>query len=244
MHGAEADKKMRALGQVPGVVLSMKTSHQAATVSIKDGERGRVPWPRRRRNVAVVAALVGVFATMGTLVYFAVPLYQLFCQVTGFGGTTQVAAKAPGAVAGRAMTVRFDTNVARDMPWRFLPPAPAEVRLGEEMLVAFTAQNIGNEPMLGTATFNVTPFKAARYFNKIECFCFTEQLLMPGERKEFPVTFFVDPAIADDPNARDVTTITLSYTFFDKGAAALDEYMKRTRATAGRIVTRENRTND
>ena len=199
---------------------------------------------RRRRNVAVAAALVGIIGAMGTLVYYAVPLYELFCRVTGFGGTTRVAAAAPGAVAGTTMTVRFDTNVARDLPWRFEAPAPVEIRLGEEQLVAFAAKNMGKEPMLGTATFNVTPFKAARYFNKIECFCFTEQLLMPGERKEFPVTFFVDPAIADDANAGDITTITLSYTFFDKGAAALDEYMKRTRATAGRIVTRENRTND
>lgn len=222
----------------------MDTPRQTATVSSNDGATPPAPRTRRRRNVAVAAALIGILGAMGTLVYFAVPLYQLFCQVTGFGGTTQVAAKAPGAVPGRTMTVRFDTNVARDMPWRFSPPAPVEVRLGEERLVAFTAENTGNEPVLGTATFNVTPFKAARYFNKIECFCFTEQLLMPGERKEFPVTFFVDPAIADDPNAEEVTTITLSYTFFDKGAAALDEYMKRRRATGERIVTRENRTND
>ncbi|MBI2584748.1 MAG: cytochrome c oxidase assembly protein [Rhodospirillales bacterium] len=217
----------------------MNTSHQTATVSSKDGATPPAPRTRRRRNVAVVAALTGILGAMGTLVYFAVPLYQLFCQVTGFGGTTQVAAKAPGAVPGRVVTVRFDTNVARDMPWQFSPPAPVEVRLGEERLVAFAAQNTGNEPMLGTATFNVTPFKVARYFNKIECFCFTEQLLMPGERKEFPVTFFVDPAIADDPNAGDVTAITLSYTFYNKGAAALDEYLNRSRATAGRAVPRE-----
>lgn len=180
----------------------------------------------RRKNALVVAVLLGIISGMGTLVYFAVPLYQLFCQVTGFGGTTRVAAGAPDAAGAAAITVRFDANVAPDLPWKFVPPKPVTLRLGEERLVAFEAANFGDEPILGTATFNVTPFKAGEYFNKIECFCFTEQLLLPGESKEFPVTFFVEPAIADDPNAAEVSAITLSYTFFNKGDAARDEYLR------------------
>ena len=181
---------------------------------------------QRRKNALVVAVLLGIISGMGALVYFAVPLYQLFCQVAGFGGTTRVATAAPDAAGAAAITVRFDANVAPDLPWQFVAPKPVTLRLGEEHLVAFEAVNRSNEPILGTATFNVTPFKAGRYFNKIECFCFTEQLLMPGESKEFPVTFFVDPAIADDPDAAEVSAITLSYTFFNKGEAARDEYLR------------------
>jgi cytochrome c oxidase assembly protein subunit 11 len=198
---------------------------QAAVVP---GGLGPVPGTagRRRKNAVVVAVLLSILGGMGTLVYFAVPLYQLFCQVTGFGGTTRVAAAAPDAAGAAAITVRFDANVAPDLPWTFVAPKPVTLRLGEERLVAFEAANLGDEPILGTATFNVTPFKAGEYFNKIQCFCFTEQLLMPGESKEFPVTFFVDPAIADDPNAADISAITLSYTFFNKGEAARDEYLR------------------
>jgi len=181
----------------------------------------------RRKNLFVVMALLLILAAMSTLVAFSVPLYRLFCQVTGFGGTTQVASSTAEVIAqGSAIEIRFDTNVAPNMPWAFLPPESVNIRLGEEQLVSFKAINQSAEPVLGTATFNVTPFKAGEYFNKIECFCFTEQLLMPGESKKFPVTFFVDPAIADDPNASDVSTITLSYTFFNKGEAALNSYLR------------------
>src|SRR5918996_255221 len=136
-------------------------------------------------------------------------------------------AERPAQPAGAGtITVRFDVNVAPDLPWKFVPPKPVTLRLGEEHLVAFEAANVSDEPILGTATFNVTPFKAGEYFNKIECFCFTEQLLMPGESKKFPVTFFVDPGIADDPNTVDVSAITLSYTFFNKGEAGRDEYLR------------------
>jgi cytochrome c oxidase assembly protein subunit 11 len=197
------------------------------------GEAG--PAARRRKNAAVVAGLIAVLAGMGTLVYYAVPLYRLFCEVTGYGGTTRVAAAAPTAASAKTVAVSFDANTARDLPWRFTAPESVELRLGEERLVAFAAVNMGDEPILGAATFNVTPFKAGKYFNKIECFCFTEQLLMPGEGKEFPVTFFIDPGIADDPNAREVRSITLSYTFFNKGAAARDEYLRKHRI-ATRVV--------
>jgi cytochrome c oxidase assembly protein subunit 11 len=132
---------------------------QAAVVT---GGPDRAPGSagRRRKNALVVAALLGILGAMGTLVYFAVPLYQLFCQVTGFGGTTRVATAAPDAAGAAAITVRFDANVAPDLPWEFTAPKPVTLRLGEERLVAFEATNLGDEPILGTATFNVTPFKA------------------------------------------------------------------------------------
>ncbi|MEQ9641406.1 MAG: cytochrome c oxidase assembly protein [Alphaproteobacteria bacterium] len=187
---------------------------------------------RARRNGAVALALVGVLAGMGTLVYFSVPLYRLFCEVTGFGGTTQASTQAPGTIIDRQITVRFDANVAQGLPWLFAAPPPVTVRIGEERVVAYKGKNVGREPYLGTATFNVTPFKAGEYFNKIQCFCFTEQLLQPGEEQEFTVSFFVDPKIVDDRNASDVTTITLSYTFFDQGRAARDRYMREHKLSA------------
>ncbi len=188
--------------------------------------------PSSRTGTALAA--VGVIVGMVGLTAAAVPLYELFCRATGYGGTTSVAERAPDEVVDRTMTVRFDANVAPDLPWRFAAPEPVEVRLGETAVVAYTAANLGDEPVLGTATYNVTPFKAGAYFSKIECFCFTEQLLMPGERKEFPVSLFVDPAIAEDPNAREVTTITLSYTFFDQGREARDRYLREHEVAARR----------
>ncbi|MEL0108324.1 MAG: cytochrome c oxidase assembly protein [Rhodospirillaceae bacterium] len=181
----------------------------------------------RKKNIVVVVALVAVLSGMGTLVYYAEPLYRLFCRVTGYGGTTNTATTAPNSISDQSVSVHFDTNVAPDLPWRFTPPKPLELRLGESKRVSFVGVNLGDEPILGTATFNVTPYKVGKYFNKIECFCFTEQLLMPGERKEFPVMFFVDPAITEDSNAKDISAIALSYTFFNKGTAARDEYIKK-----------------
>lgn len=184
----------------------------------------------RRKNTVVVLVLVGVLSGMGTLVYYAEPLYRLFCQVTGYGGTTGIAASAPTSVTGRSVSVLFDTNVASDLPWKFTPPKPLELKIGESKQVSFTGVNQGDEPILGTATFNVTPFKIGKYFNKVECFCFTEQLLMPGESKKFPVAFFIDPKIINDTNASDVTAIVLSYTFFNKGEAARDAYLQKNQA--------------
>lgn len=188
-------------------------------------------WGLRRRNITVVTAALTTVAVMLALTYAAVPLYRLFCQVTGFAGTTQIATTAPGAVGTSVTTIRFDANVAPGLAWRFTAPDPVQVRLGEERLVTFSATNVGNEPLLGTATFNVTPLQIGKYFNKIQCFCFTEQLLMPGESKEFPVLFFVDPSIADDGDGKDITSIILSYTFFNKGRSALEEYLRTNRAT-------------
>lgn len=192
-----------------------------------------------RRNRRAALLLTGVIVGMVVLAFAAVPLYRLFCQVTGYGGTTQVAKVAPGATTDRVITVRFDANVAPGLPWTFTAPQPVSVRLGEQGEAAYTARNTGDQPVLGTATFNVTPFKAGKYFDKIQCFCFTEQMLMPGESKEFPLTFFVDPAIVDDPNARDVSTITLSYTFFNAGPKALQEYLEKSRTAAAQAPAQD-----
>jgi cytochrome c oxidase assembly protein subunit 11 len=180
-----------------------------------------------RKNRRTLGICVSVVAGMIGLSYASVPLYELFCRVTGFGGTTQVATQAPETVSEQTIRVRFDASINPQLGWRFEPAQrEVEVRLGETMLVFYTAENIGTERSWGTATFNVTPLKVGQYFSKIACFCFTEQHLDPGERIEMPVTFFVDPRIADDPNARDVKTITLSYTFhtteLPEGYAALD----------------------
>ena len=196
-------------------------------------ERNVGPRGRRRRNVAIVSASVGVVLGMGTLSFYSVPLYRLFSQATGYGGTTQIATASPSQSIGRTMTLRFDTNVAPDMPWKFIAPAPVQVRLGEQKTVSYVAENPGDEPILGTATYNVTPFKAGQYFDNVQCFCFNERVLMPGEKKTLTVTFFVDPKIAKDPNADDVTTITLSFTyfnvsgaFFNKGTAGRGQYTR------------------
>jgi cytochrome c oxidase assembly protein subunit 11 len=145
----------------------------------------------------------------------SVPLYRLFCAVTGYNGTTQRAEEAPAEeVKGKLVTVRFDANTASDLGWKFTPPAPVQVHPGEERTVAYRAVNTSREGVTGTATYNVTPAKIGLYFAKIQCFCFTRQHLDPGESKELTVTFFVEPDIATDPNTRDVDTITLSYTMF------------------------------
>ena len=162
-----------------------------------------------------VAALVGIIVVMGALAYASVPLYRLFCQVTGFGGTTQRAERAAGPVLDREIEIRFNADISDDLAWSFRPvERTLKARVGEEMLAFYRAENIGSEVLVGSATFNVTPLKAGQYFSKIECFCFTEQRLGPGESADMPVSFFVDPAIAEDPSLDDVSTITLSYTFF------------------------------
>lgn len=170
---------------------------------------------RRWKNIKVLAGLLCLMGIMVTLVSYSVPLYRLFCAATGFGGTTQRVLADTAAVSKRMVTVRFNTAVAPQLPWRF-EPVQHEVRvhLGQETLVFFRAQNLSNEPIVGHATFNVTPDKTGPYFNKIQCFCFSDERLNPGETVEMPVDFYVDPALDKDPNARDVDTITLSYTFF------------------------------
>lgn len=168
---------------------------------------------RRNGRTAGFAALL-VLAMVG-LAFASVPLYRLFCQVTGIDGTTQRAETAPGPVAGKEVAVRFDANIASSLPWRFAPEKAREVvTIGEREMAFYTARNLSARPVKGTATFNVTPVQAGKYFSKIQCFCFNEQVLKPGEEVRMPVVFFVDPKIMDDPAAREIDEITLSYTFY------------------------------
>jgi cytochrome c oxidase assembly protein subunit 11 len=172
------------------------------------------------RNRRLAAALFVVVAGMVGLAYASVPLYDLFCRVTGYGGTTKVAVAAPAA-GERVITVRFNADTQSGLPWRFAPVQRAmTLRVGETGLAFYRAENRGADALVGTATFNVTPQVAGAYFNKIACFCFEEQFLRPGETAELAVQFYVDPAIADDPDTAGIGTITLSYMFFDAGAEA------------------------
>ncbi len=167
------------------------------------------------RNLRTGLALSLLVCTMAGLAFASVPLYRLFCQVTGYGGTTQVAEKAPDEAAERLITVRFNADVNPKLPWNFRPLERAvTLRVGEPGLAFYRAVNLTDRPVSGTATFNVTPLKAGQYFNKTQCFCFDEQRLEAGEAVEMGVSFFIDPAILEDRNLDDVTTVTLSYTFF------------------------------
>jgi cytochrome c oxidase assembly protein subunit 11 len=177
----------------------------------------------KHRNRRVGAfALAGALAMLG-LGYASVPLYRLFCQVTGFQGTTQRATAEQAAgikVSPATVSVRFDGNVDRDMPWAFAPAQITQtVHLGARTLAVYTAKNLSNRPITGRASFNVSPDDAGKFFNKIQCFCFTEQTLQPGQEVRMPVTYYVDPAMLDDEDARDIKQITLSYVFHEDKAA-------------------------
>ncbi|MBY8974215.1 cytochrome c oxidase assembly protein [Rhodobacteraceae bacterium NNCM2] len=166
------------------------------------------------RKTAMMLAGVAVF--MVGMAFAAVPLYDLFCRVTGFGGTTQSADSAPEQVLDRTVVVRFDASTDRDMPWAFKPAQLEQtIRIGEVGLAFYEAHNPTDRPITGTATFNVTPFSVGGYFTKIDCFCFTEQTLQPGERVMMPVSYYVDPEVVEDDEAALVHTITLSYTFYE-----------------------------
>ena len=171
-------------------------------------------------------SLVGLFVGMTCLAFASVPLYRLFCQVTGFAGTTQRVEAPSKEIGTRMITVRFDAGVARGMPWDFGPDQVSmKVKVGETALATFHAVNKTSQAITGRATFNVTPLKAGAYFDKIACFCFNEQTLGPGQRADMPVQFYINPDIVKDVNMDDVDTITLSYTFFraregDQPAAA------------------------
>lgn len=173
----------------------------------------------QRKNRRIAAYCVATVAFMVAGAFASAPLYDLFCRVTGFAGTPLRAAQAPGAVGNdeQLITVRFNSTVAPGMPWKFQPvQREIKVRPGEEMLAFYQATNPTARTVMGTASFNVTPEKAGQYFNKIACFCFTEQELGPGQTVDMPVSFFVDPEMLKDPKTRDVVEITLSYTFFRK----------------------------
>ena len=196
----------------------------------------------RRRKRFTVSALCGIVALMIGLVSVSVPLYRWFCEVTGYGGTTQRADTATGRVTDRIITVRLSADVAPGLPWRFQPEErEVKVRLGEERLVFFSAENLTDEPIVGHATFNVTPVKAARYFNKIQCFCFDEERLGARQKVDMPVDFFVDPALAEDPETRDVNTVTLSYTFFRSTNPAAAKDLSRFVPSATPDATRGER---
>jgi cytochrome c oxidase assembly protein subunit 11 len=174
-----------------------------------------VPVDLKRRHRRVAVAAVAVAVAMVGLTYASVPLYSMFCQVTGYGGTTQRASKAPSTVIDREVTVHFDSNVAPGLNWTFEPVVPSmTVKVGENGLAFFRATNRSDHPVTGTATFNVTPEQLGSYFNKLQCFCFTEQRLEPGETIEMPVSFFIDPAVEKDELARAISHVTLSYTFY------------------------------
>ena len=167
-----------------------------------------------RNNVVFVSCLALVFAMVG-LTYAAVPLYYIFCRATGYGGTPNRASAAPGVTGDREITVRFDTSVDPQLPWFFEPEQrTVRVRIGEQKLVFFRAQNRAPNAIVGHASFNVAPDNAAHYFNKIQCFCFTEQRLEAGESVEMPVVFFIAPAILKDHDDDNVSEVTLSYTFY------------------------------
>ena len=167
---------------------------------------------QKNRTVGLRAALFGL--AMLALAFASVPLYRMFCEATGFDGTTQRAAAAPGAVAGQ-IGVRFDANISPMLPWKFVP-AQETVRIhpGQRTTIYYDATNYTARNTTGQAVFNVSPAQAGPYFSKIECFCFTEQTLKPGESAHMPVVFFVDPKIRDDEATRDIDEITLSYTFY------------------------------
>jgi cytochrome c oxidase assembly protein subunit 11 len=159
--------------------------------------------------------------------YASVPLYRLFCQVTGFGGTTQRATEEQAnqvAISGNTVSIRFDANVERGMPWKFQPVQVTDtVSIGARDMAIFTAKNLSSKPITGTATFNVEPEAAGKYFNKVQCFCFTEQTLHPGQEVRMPVIYYVDPKILTDPDAQGIEQITLSYTFHEVGHVVADQ---------------------
>ncbi|MEW5420409.1 cytochrome c oxidase assembly protein [Amorphus sp. 3PC139-8] len=178
------------------------------------GKKGRNNLPLALACVAFVGAMVGA-------AYAAVPLYQLFCQVTGYGGTTTVATAAPIEPIDREITVRFDANVSAKVPWTFKPvDRSIKSRLGEVVEAEYVIENTSDRPTAAQAVFNVTPFAAGAYFSKLDCFCFTEQTLGPGEKRRVTVTYYVDPEMVEDHEANKVGTITLSYTFFPAAVAA------------------------
>lgn len=169
----------------------------------------------KANHTLVASIVVAMVAGMGAMSYAAVPLYQMFCQVTGYGGTTKKADAAPGVVLEREIKVYFDATTSPELQWKFKPvQTDVTLKIGETGLAYYKATNMSDKPVTGTASFNVTPVQAGSFFNKIECFCFTEQTLQPGESIDMPVTFFIDPEMVKDADAKRISEITLSYTFY------------------------------
>ena len=175
------------------------------------------PFERDRRNRRTLVAMAGVGLSMLALGFASVPLYRIFCEQTGFGGTTKRASADVQVreAVGHTMSIRFDSNVQPGMPWQFYPEHRTDtVTVGRKDMAIFIAKNMSDRPVTGTASFNVTPSQAGAYFTKIQCFCFTQQTLQPGQEVRMPVLYFVDPKILDDPDNKDTQQITLSYTFY------------------------------
>ena len=166
------------------------------------------------KNLRIAGILAALTVGMVGMAYAAVPLYQMFCQATGYGGTTRVSSGNPKGVINREMTIRFDTNIDGSIPWKVVPAKATTDHIGNVDTVVFHATNLSQKTVTGTAIFNVTPELAGAYFNKIECFCFTEQTLKPGESVDMPVTFFVDPDLDKNEDLKTIHDITLSYTFY------------------------------
>jgi len=166
-------------------------------------------------NKSLALNLALIVIGMLALSFASVPLYRLFCQVTGYGGTTREGVHATGPIFDRIITVQFNADIDPALPWEFKPgQRRIDIKVGEEKLAYYEAKNLTNSPITGRAVYNVVPFAAAAYFVKVECFCFEEQTLKPGQKVNMPVTFYIDPAIMDDPEMKPLQTITLSYTFF------------------------------
>ncbi len=192
-------------------------------------QNSRVSTVRKYKTLGFLLVLI---TGMGVLSYASVPLYKLFCQVTGYGGTTQQATSPSSQTLERKIKIRFDANTKPTLDWDFQPVETSiDISVGQNALAFYKAKNTGKDPIVGTATFNVTPEKAGLYFNKIDCFCFVEQLLAPQEAVDMPVSFFIDPDIVNDPNLDDVTTITLSYTFFPSKDQSLAGKTKKENAS-------------
>lgn len=173
------------------------------------------PRPNQKRMALTAAIVAGVVVGMIGLAFAAVPLYDAFCKVTGFGGTTQEAAAAPSQALNRRIEVRFDSNIAPGLPIEFAPSQISEtLRIGETGLAFYRVRNLSDQAVVARATYNVTPHIAGQYFAKLECFCFQDRTLAPGEEAELPVVFFVDPELVSDPDTAGINTLTLSYTFF------------------------------
>lgn len=179
-----------------------------------------------RKNARTGMMVVGIVVFMVGLSFASVPLYSLFCRVTGFAGTTQTANALPEKALDRVVTVSFNGMTGRNMPWEFRPEMnKIDIHVGGRGLTSFMARNPMGIPVTGTAIYNVTPLKVGKYFNKIQCFCFDEQTLAPGEEMSMPVLFFIDPAFDEDPNMDDVRDITLSYTFYRTESKELEQAM-------------------
>ena len=178
--------------------------------------------PNVRKNRRVGIAAFACFLSMVGLAYASVPLYKVFCAKTGFGGTTQRAEKAPDQASAQYIQVRFDANTSTELGWKFQPKQTVmRVRIGEQNMAYYEATNVSGVEKTGSATYNVSPPSMGAYFDKIQCFCFTKQTLKPGESAEFPVTFFVDPAMLKDADAAGTGEVTLSYTFYPAGVPDL-----------------------